>query len=213
MGSFAEDPLRDRPPTSHERESGQPWDASYREGPAPWDIGAPQPAVVRLAEAGGITGEVLDAGCGTGDNALYLAALGHRVLGVDVAATAVAAARRQAESRGLHATFEVADALRLERLDRRFRTVLDSGLFHTFDRTEQAAYAVSLSAVVAPGGTLYVLCFGDFGSDPGPHPVSRAALTAAFDPVRWEVTAIEKEGLRTRFSAGTPAWLATVRRR
>jgi hypothetical protein len=66
---------------------------------------------------------------------------------------------------------------------------------------------------VAPGGTLYVLCFGDFGSDLGPHPVSRAALAAAFDPVAWEIAAVEKESLRTRFSEATPAWLATVHRR
>jgi hypothetical protein len=38
-----------RHPTSHERRSGQPWDASYRDGPAPWDIGQPQPAITRLA--------------------------------------------------------------------------------------------------------------------------------------------------------------------
>ncbi|MGS2811084.1 class I SAM-dependent methyltransferase [Nocardia sp. MW-W600-9] len=213
MSSYDDDPLSDRPPTSHERQSGQSWDASYRDGPAPWDIGQPQPAVVRLAESGGFTGEVLDAGCGTGDNALYLASLGFTVHGVDVAATAVSAARKQAENRGLTTTFEVADALHLEGLERRFRTVLDSGLFHTFDRTEQAVYAVSLGAVVAEGGTLYVLCFGDVGTDPGPHPVSRAALTVAFDPAEWDIAAIEQESLRTRFSAATPAWLATIHRR
>ena len=38
-----------RRPTSHERRAGQPWDASYRDRPPPWDIGRPQPAIVRLA--------------------------------------------------------------------------------------------------------------------------------------------------------------------
>ena len=38
-----------RPPTSHERMSGRPWDASYYDGPAPWDVGRPQPTVARLA--------------------------------------------------------------------------------------------------------------------------------------------------------------------
>ncbi|MET9211205.1 MULTISPECIES: class I SAM-dependent methyltransferase [unclassified Nocardia] len=213
MSSFADDPLPDRLPTSHERQSGRSWDASYRDGPAPWDIGQPQPAVVRLAAAGGIAGHVLDVGCGTGDNALHLAALGFPVHGVDVAATAVAIARRTAENRGLTATFDVADALHLERLERRFGTVLDSGLFHTFDHTEQAVYARSLGAVVARGGTLYVLCFADVGVDLGPHPVSRADLTAAFDPAEWEIAAIDEESLRTRFSESTPAWLATVHRR
>jgi 2-polyprenyl-3-methyl-5-hydroxy-6-metoxy-1,4-benzoquinol methylase len=73
-----------RHPTSHERKSGLPWDASYHNGPAPWDIGGPQPAVVRLASEGGFAGAVLDAGCGTGENALHVASLGLSVLGIDV---------------------------------------------------------------------------------------------------------------------------------
>ena len=55
--------------------TGLPWDASYCDGPAPWDIGRPQPAIVRLASAGAFAGAVLDAGCGTGENALHLASL------------------------------------------------------------------------------------------------------------------------------------------
>ncbi len=75
-GSRADDPFRSRRPTSHERLTGLPWDASYHDGPAPWDIGQPQPAIVRLASEGGFAGAVLDAGCGTGENALHVASLG-----------------------------------------------------------------------------------------------------------------------------------------
>src|SRR5437763_15307523 len=91
---------RGRQPTSHELMSGRPWDASYRDGPAPWDVGVPQPAVVRLAAAGAFSGAVLDAGCGTGEDALHLAARGLSVLGIDVAETALASARGQAHQRG-----------------------------------------------------------------------------------------------------------------
>ena len=76
--------METRPPTSQERMSGRPWDASYHDGPAPWDLGEPQPAIVRLAAHGGFAGSVLDAGCGTGENALHIASLGLPVLGVDV---------------------------------------------------------------------------------------------------------------------------------
>jgi len=75
-GVRADDSYRGRPPTSHERRAGRPWDASYLDGPAPWDTGRPQPAIVRLAGERAFAGEVLDAGCGTGENALHLAALG-----------------------------------------------------------------------------------------------------------------------------------------
>ena len=203
-----------RQPTSHERRAGQPWDASYRDGPAPWDIGAPQPAVVRLASEGGFAGLVLDAGCGTGENALHLASLGLRVLGVDVAETAVAMAREKAATRGIDAEFAVADALALGRLGRRFETVLDCGLFHTFDGDERRGYVTSLASVSERGATLHVLCFSDVGPDSGPHPVSQEELRAAFDDAGgWRVVAIGPERCETRFHAdGAPAWLATMQR-
>src|SRR5260221_3583199 len=94
--TLADDPFSGRQPTSHERMAGQPWDASYHDGPAPWDIGQPQPAIVRFASEGGFAGAVLDAGCGTGENALHVAQLGLPGLGVDVAQTALAIDRQKA---------------------------------------------------------------------------------------------------------------------
>src|SRR3954470_18760085 len=102
----------ERAPNSHERRAGASWDASYADGPAPWDIGGPQPAIVRLAAAGAFRGTVLDAGCGTGENALHIASLGLPVLGVDVAETAIRLARESAAARGVQAEFRTADALR-----------------------------------------------------------------------------------------------------
>jgi SAM-dependent methyltransferase len=204
-----------RPPTSHERMSGRPWDASYYDGPAPWDVGRPQPAVARLALEGRFTGAVLDAGCGTGENTLLVAALGLPVLGVDVAETALSMGREKAAERGIAAEFEWADALRLDRLGRRFDTVLDCGLFHSFDAGERLEYVASLASVTEPGATAYVLSFSDVGVDTGPHPVSRDELAAPFGPGRgWAVAAIDADRVLTRFhdDRGAPAWLATLER-
>jgi SAM-dependent methyltransferase len=200
--------------TSHERRAGRPWDASYLDGPAPWDIGEPQPAIVRLAGEGAFAGAVLDAGCGTGENALHVASLGLRVLGVDVAETAVSMARENATARGIDAEFVVADALHLHHLGRVFETVLDCGLFHTFDGDERRAYVASLASVTGRGGQLYVLCFSDVGPETGPHPISRPQLSAAFPPGGgWSVASIRPARLRTRFAArGLPAWLARIDR-
>ncbi|WP_239116418.1 class I SAM-dependent methyltransferase [Planotetraspora phitsanulokensis] len=194
--------------------TGRPWDASYHDGPAPWDIGRPQPVMVRLAAEGGFAGAVLDVGCGTGDNALHVASLGFPVLGVDVAETALAIAREKAADRGIAAEFAVADAFHLERLGRRFETVLDCGMFHTCDGDERPAYAASLASVTEHGGTLYVLCFSDEGPETGPHPVSREELRAAFNPgAGWNVAAIESARVQTTFhDNGAPAWFATIKR-
>ena len=213
--ALADDPYRGRRPTSHERMAGRPWDASYHDGPAPWDIGRPQPAIVRVASAGGFSGAVLDAGCGTGENALYLASLGVPVLGVDVAETALAIARKKAADRGLAAEFTAADAFQLSRLGRSFQTVLDSGLFHTFaDEDERTRYAASLASVTGHDATLYVLCFSDEGPNTGPHPISQGGLKAAFNRgCGWKIAAIEPEQIETRFhDHGVPAWFATIQR-
>jgi SAM-dependent methyltransferase len=213
-GILADDPFSGRDPTSHERMTGLPWDASYLDGPAPWDIGQPQPAVVHLASEGRFAGTVLDAGCGTGENTLHVASLGLSVLGVDVAETALAIARRKAHDRGIEVEFAAADALHLDRLRRSFETVLDCGLFHTFDGNERPGYVASLASVTAHDGTLYVLCFSDDGPDTGPHPISQEELRAAFNPSNgWSVAAIEPDRLQTRFhDHGAPAWLATFKR-
>jgi SAM-dependent methyltransferase len=204
-----------RHPTSHERRSGAPWDASYRDGPAPWDIGRPQPAIVHLASEGAFTGAVLDAGCGAGENALHIAALGLPVLGVDVAETAVAIARAKANDRGIKVEFAMADAFKLERLARKFETILDCGLFHTFDRDERRRYVASLASATERYGTLYVLCFSDEGPDIGPHPVSQEELRTAFNArAGWDIATIKPERVQTRFhgDGGAPAWLATIKR-
>ncbi len=212
--TLADESFGGRRPTSHERLTGLPWDASYHDGPAPWDIGQPQPAIVRMASEGGFAGAVLDAGCGTGENALHVASRGLSVLGVDVAETALTIARAKADDRGIEVEFAAADVFHLERVGRMFETVLDCGLFHTFDSDERPGYVASLASVTELNGTLYVLCFSDEGPDTGPHPISQEELRAAFSPGNgWNVVSVEPDRIQTRYhDNGAPAWFATIKR-
>ena len=146
-------------------------------GKPPWDIGRHQPAFEALADAGEIVGPVLDAGCGTGENALFLAARGFEVVGVDAVEAAVEAARGKAAARGLEVELLVHDALALDGLGRRFATVVDSGLFHTFTDRERKRFVASLTAALALGGRYHVLCFSEREvRDGGPRRVTRAEL-------------------------------------
>lgn len=195
-------------------DGGRGWDSAYRGAPPPWEIGRAQPAVTRLADAGRFKGRVLDAGCGTGENAIELAARGFETWGIDGAPTAIRIARSKAEERGLSVTFMVADALQLDRLGQVFDTVLDCGLFHTFPDEDRARYVQSLASVIVPMGTLHVLCFSDrepWGG--GPRRVSQAELREAFAD-GWRVVSVQPESFDTLIHAqGAHAWLATMERK
>jgi hypothetical protein len=95
-----------------------------------------------------------------------------------------------------------------------FQTVLDCGLFHTFNIEERPAYVASLASVTEHDGTLHVLCFSDAGPETGPHPVSDQELRSAFNPSRgWYLAAIKPDRIETRFhNHGAPAWFATIKR-
>jgi len=137
------------------------WDSSYAGPSPPWDVGQPQPAFVRLADAGALTGALLDAGCGTGEHTILAARLGTRALGIDISTRAIEAARRKAGDRGVDAAFKVFDALRADTLGEVFDTVVDSGLFHVFDDAERTRYLAAVHAVLRPGGHLHLMCFSD----------------------------------------------------
>lgn len=183
------------------------------EGSPPWDIGRPQGAIVRAAEAGLLRGSVLDVGCGTGENALFLAQAGHYVWGVDVVESAIETAREKARERGLDARFFVLDALDLDHLDRQFDTVVDSGLFHVFDGEARERYVEQLAGVLRPGGRVLVLCFSDLEpGDWGPNRVAERELQAAFAK-GWTIQAIEPTRFEVDQEPGyANAWLALVRR-
>jgi SAM-dependent methyltransferase len=147
------------------------YESLYRGGPAfpgapapkaiPWDIRHAQPRLMELEALGAITGQVLDAGCGLGDNAIYLAQRGHTVTGVDSSPTGIEQARARAAAAGVKVNFEVADATELTGLGRLFDTVVDSALYHCLDNDERRAYAAALHRVTTPRARWFIYCFSE----------------------------------------------------
>lgn len=153
----------------------------------PWDIGEPQPGVIEFERLGRIRGEVLDAGCGLGDNAVFLAARGYRVTAVDAASTAVDRAGRRAQGAAIE--FAVADVTSLAGYEGRFDTVLDSALYHTMDEAGRRRYLAALHRATRPGAWLNMLCFAEVpGGMPAPLSVAGASVRAALEEAGWSVT-------------------------
>ena len=191
------------------------WDDSYT-GPAPpWDIGRPQPAFLRLADAGALVGALLDAGCGTGEHAILAARRGAHALGIDVSPRAIEIARRKAAESGVEASFQVFDALRLDTLGESFDTILDSGLFHVFDDAARSRYVMAVHAALRPGGHLHLMCFSDLQpGDWGPRRVTESELRTAFGS-GWRIDSLKPGRFDINPGLGAPtaeAWLADILR-
>ncbi len=190
----------------------------YASQAAPWDTGRPHERFVRIADR--VVSPVLDAGCGTGEVALSLAARGREVTGIDFVEEAIRRASAKAAERGLAVELLVKDALALDRWGRQFATVIDSGLFHVFSDDDRRRYVEGLRTALVPGGRLFLACFSD--EEPGtegPRRVSRQELYAAFadgfviesiEPSRFEVN---PQAAGPAFSPGGPkTWFAVIRR-
>jgi ubiquinone/menaquinone biosynthesis C-methylase UbiE len=192
--------------------------ATLYAGQPPWDIGKPQKPFCDVA--GQIAGSVLDAGCGTGDTALFLAAQGCRVTGIDFLEMPISQAKRKAQEKGSSATFLVKDVMTLKDWSERFDNVIDSGLFHVFSDDDRKRYVEGLATVLKPGGRVFLMCFSD--EEPGtqgPRRVSKKELHDAFAQ-GWKIESLEPRRFETRpdfkeftFSEGGPkGWFAMIRR-
>jgi len=127
-------------------------------------------------------GRTLEIGCGTGTNALYLAASGFDVLGVDISSRAVEIARGRAKGR---CRFETVDILNEPPPGAPFQFVFDRGCFHTFDEEpERVRFAQNVAAALSEGG-LWLSLIGSTEGAPretGPPRRSAREIMQAIEP-------------------------------
>lgn len=136
----------------------------FEGGPAagvPWDIKDAQPRVKELAAYGALRGDILDIGCGLGENSIYLAQQGLSVTGLDFSPSAIEQAKQRAAAAGVTVDLQVADATELDGWEGKFDTVLDSAVYHCFDHEGHQRYARALHRATRPGAHWFIACFGD----------------------------------------------------
>lgn len=187
------------------------WNERYESEDMPWDTGEPQSALVDAVEEYGLSGRVLDIGCGTGTHALWAADQGHPAVGVDISERGIERAKARAADRELEVQFRVGNALDLDDDIGAFETVLDSGLFHAFEAEGHATYAAEVGDIIRPGGRLFLVGFGpDAPADSGPVPMSPADVRQAFAD-GWRELACREAPFETR-SVDVPGLLAVFER-
>ncbi|MGH3552917.1 MAG: SAM-dependent methyltransferase [Mycobacterium sp.] len=194
-------------PSPSAQPSGVPrldFDALYRgESPGegipamttpPWDTKAPKENVVGWQAQGLVHGDVLDIGCGLGDNAVYLARQGFNVTGLDISPTALITAERRADEAGVSVTFAVADSTKLDGYTDAFDTVVDSGMFHCLDEDGKRSYAAAVHRATRAGATLLLSCFSDANPPDAERPrpaVTEQTLRDVLGDAGWDIASLE----------------------
>jgi SAM-dependent methyltransferase len=162
----------------------------YRVGFTPWDGHPLARGLRKLIEGNTVPplspGTALDVGCGTGDNAIYLAQHGWRVTGIDLVPKALEQARAKDPGTTVGTAsvdFVRADVTRLSTagLGTGFALVVDSGCLHGMNDHDRAASAREITAVTAPGARLLIIAFAPGGSF-GVRGIDRAEIEQLFTP-------------------------------
>jgi SAM-dependent methyltransferase len=185
----------------------------------PWDTKAPNENVITWQEGGLVRGDVLDVGCGFGDNAIYLAENGHNVTGLDISPTALITAERRAKDAGVDVKFAVADSTKLEGYTDAFDTVIDSGMFHCLDDDGRRSYAAAVHRATRPGASLLLSCFSDANpvGEEWPRPaVSEETLRDVLGGAGWDIASLEPAMVRSELDSAQGAmafWYVRAQRR
>jgi SAM-dependent methyltransferase len=197
------------------------WDQRYIQSDTPWDSGVPSQHLKSfLAEGKVKSGRVLELGCGTGTNAIFLAQQGFDVTAVDLSPTALERAREKAAQAKVKINFVEADVTALPDLGGPFPFMFDRGTYHIVRKINLAGFQTMLAKMVEPSG-FYLVLAGNANTlapaDQGPPTVRAAEIAAeielnSFDLVELKQTVFH--GVKIEGREFTPlAWSALFQRR
>lgn len=193
------------------------WDMHYQGGQPPWETGQPSAELNRvIAEENIQPCRVIELGCGSGINAVWLAQQGFEVTAIDFNSLAIEKARQRAAAAGAKVRFEKDDVLRLAEDYGRFPFFFDRGCYHAVRHIDVRAYLRTLERVTAPG-TLGLLLTGNARcpspEGQGPPVVSAEELHAELEPV-FEIVRLREFYFDAIGAEGAPplAWSCLVRR-
>jgi SAM-dependent methyltransferase len=187
----------------------------YKEGSAPWDIGRPDfnltQAVTRTPIA---SCRALDIGCGTGDNAIWLAQQKFEVLAFDTSEVAIEKAKEKAQKATVQCSFRVADILNSDLRETLFGFAFDRGCFHTFDSgKDRKRFAQQVHLHLAENGLwLSLIGNADDRLKEGPPKLTARDIVSAVEPY-FEILSLVSSHFETTLPEPPRAWVCLMGKR
>ena len=204
------------PDDSHESAAVDFWEERYAEAGPVWSGHANE--ALRATVADLTPGRALDLGCGEGGDALWLAAHGWQVLGVDISPTAVTRARDAAAAAGLgpeQARFEVADLSAWEPAED--CDLIAASFLHSPAALPREDIVRTMARHVAPGGHLALITHSappagaahDHGHERFPGPED-ALAELALPESQWETVLAQVRPRQHPARPGSPGFTDDV---
>ena len=169
------------------------WEKRYEQKKTPWDTGRPDSHLVQLIATWPNTGgRVLEIGCGSGTNAVWLAGRGFQVTGMDISSGAIELAKQRAEQSGAECCF-IADDFLARQANGTFELLFDRGCFHCMGTDERRNLFVSHAAACLEPGGLWFSLLGNSDQQmegEGPPRLSAAQICSCVEPA-FEVLRLE----------------------
>ena len=149
----------------------------YETGDTPWDIGKPDFNLIQTVTTMAIKpGKVLDIGCGTGDNSIWLSQKNFQVIGIDTSEIAIQKAIEKASKANVKCTFIVIDFLTNKIEGAPFGFAFDRGCFHSLNSDEERkSFAENVAAHLKKDGLWLSLVGNADEQRHGPGPPQRTA--------------------------------------
>lgn len=161
----------------------QPYRLLYLLGITPWDREqVPTPVTEIAEELSKSPGRVLDVGCGTGRDAVYLSSRGWTVTGIDGVPRAIERAKQRAKDAGTEVNWVLGDVTDLQSLGigDGYELVLDRGCFHGLSDGGRRRCAAGITALAASGGRLLINAFHPRRRGLGPRGITAEELEHHF---------------------------------
>jgi len=138
----------------------------YRDFPLdniPWNLSDPPELLVDAVESGRIQPcAAVDLGCGAGNYAVWLAARGFDVTGLDISEEAIKLATVLAQHRGVTCSFKAVDLLgELNAYQDTFDFAFDWELLHHIFPEDRPRYVQNVHEILRPGATYFSVCFSE----------------------------------------------------
>ena len=146
----------------HSTAEAPPWDDLYRQGNPPWETNRPAAELVRVVEKGLIKPcSVLELGCGSGADAVWLARRGFEVTAVDCAAIALERAHVRAEQADATVRFVLADVFEFAVEEGPFQLIYDAGFYHCVRQYDLDRHLDMLWRITQPRALYFALVGAD----------------------------------------------------